>query len=169
MQMRREQHPFSGLLFLNQGNSNWDCFSVIIMWLTLRHQRTHNSCIFSVIAPSKRWATNPGSVNDILYRTKTCFLMCFFTCKWGISALGEYDVSAHTIYKAKPLQSECHSQKHCQLLLFSSWSCSINHPWGDEWNSSKMFLKQNKSFGPVCHTSPSPASYHLNVCIARVY
>lgn len=66
VQMQREQHTFSGLLFLNQGNSNWDCFSVIIMWLTLRHYRTHNSCIFSVIAPSKMWATNPGSVNDTL-------------------------------------------------------------------------------------------------------
>lgn len=173
VQMQREQHTFSGLLFLNQGNSNWDCFSVIIMWLTLRHYRTHNSCIFSVIAPSKMWATNPGSVNDTL-QDENLLPSVFFR-------LQIRQFCARRIWCLSPYHIQ--SKSHCNLnavfrstasfffffLLFSSLSCSINQPRGEEWNSVKWFFKQNKSFGPVCHSSSSSASYHLNICIAGVY
>lgn len=41
--------------------------------------------------------------------------------------LVEYDVSAHTIYIAKPLQSEGHFQKHCHFFFFAVFILKLQY------------------------------------------
>jgi len=76
VQMQRETSIFCGCY------SFWWApfwFCVIIMWLSVRHYTTHKASFFSMTAPSVRGATHP-----VQLMTKTCFLKCFFTCKWTL-------------------------------------------------------------------------------------
>lgn len=106
VQIRSEHRTFSRFLLLNRENSNWDCLSVIIMWqYDIREPTTYAFFFFVWLLPVRGEPLTLAGVNDILYGTKTCFRMCFFTCKWAVFELGEYDASAFTLNRAQTLCS----------------------------------------------------------------